>query len=129
MKPIYQTIFTVPGGNCLQASLASIFDMPLEGVPHFANIESDDWWQQCQEWAQDKFGVYPVYLEASSNPDPSNIRGYHLITVDTPEGSPHMTVGRNAKIVHDPAGRNAEGCTITGYVLFVSTLEMELNHV
>jgi len=123
MKPVYQTIYTVPGGNCLQAALASVFELPLEEVPHFASIESDDWWQQCQEWAMERFGLYPVYLEASSNPHLSNIRGYHLISVDTPKGSPHMVVGRNTEIVHDPAGRNAEGCTVTGYVLFISTLE------
>lgn len=123
MIPVNQTIFTVPDGNCLQAALASVFERPLEEVPHFANIENDDWWYQCQVWTSEHFGVYPIYVDASANPDISYIRGYHLISVETPSGSPHMTVGYNSAIVHDPLGKPIEDYTVTGYVLFVSMLE------
>lgn len=46
MNPVYQTIFTGPGqpgfgpgnvGDCLRACLASILEVPLDRVPHFAD--------------------------------------------------------------------------------------------
>lgn len=35
MKPIFQTIIDPLQGNCLQAAVASLMDLPLEAVPHF----------------------------------------------------------------------------------------------
>lgn len=45
MSEITQTITVGDGsgrlGNCLQAAVASLLDLPLDEVPHFAEI--DDW--------------------------------------------------------------------------------------
>lgn len=120
MIPVYQTIFTVPGGNCLQACLASIFELPLEEVPHFAAIETDDWWEQCQRWCA-RFGCYPVW--ASAEGFEGLPRGYHLITGETINGHPHVVVGYNGKQVHDPIKDGFPMPEITGYILFVATLD------
>lgn len=122
MKPVNQTIFTVPGGNCLQASLASVLELPLDEVPHFANIETDDWWFQCQDWCA-QFGVYPVYLPVEGVGEPYQLQGYHLIHVLSPKGTPHSVVGRRGKVVHDPMGVVLPEYNIEGYTIFVSTME------
>lgn len=123
MIPVYQTIFAIPGGNCLQASLASILELPLDSVPHFANIDSDDWWQQLQTWCK-QYGIYPVYIPAENQASDA-FQGYHLVAVKTPCGSDHMTVGKNGKIIHDPAGRLHEDYKIIGYVVFISLMMLE----
>ncbi len=121
MIPVYQTVFSIPGGNCLQAALASVFEVPLGTVPHFANLDSDDWWQQCQEWCIKTFGVYPVFVPTDTKLE--FIRGYHLMNVKTPSGSEHAVVGFNGDIVHDPGGMHRRRYDLTGYTLFISTLE------
>ena len=121
MNPIYQTIFTVPGGNCLQACLASILNLPLESVPHFANIENDDWWIQCQDWCR-QFGIYPIYIPADGVKDPYFLKGYHLITGETSAGHSHVVVGCDGKVVHNPIPEGTGLAKITGYILFVSTM-------
>ena len=36
MIPVYQTIFHIDRGNCFQATLASLFDIPLEEAPNLS---------------------------------------------------------------------------------------------
>ena len=40
MKKVYQTIISIENGNCMQAALASLLELPLNKVPHF--IETGD---------------------------------------------------------------------------------------
>jgi hypothetical protein len=47
MKPVEQTIFTAPGGDCFPACLASLLELPLSEVP---NHQGADWWERYQEW-------------------------------------------------------------------------------
>lgn len=123
MIPVYQTNFSVPGGNCLQACLASLFELPLEEVPDFANLGSDDWWTQCQDWCYKKFGVYPIHTHLAGSRDATMLHGYYLITLD--EGI-HAVVARGGEVVHDPFPLSREdnrGLIPCGYILFVSGLE------
>lgn len=41
MKPVYQTVVDPNIGNCMQAVVASMFELPLNKVPNF--IESAQW--------------------------------------------------------------------------------------
>lgn len=41
MKNIYQTIVEKGNGNCMQAALASLFDLNLNDVPHFLSYGED----------------------------------------------------------------------------------------
>ena len=122
MNPIYQTIFTVPGGNCLQAAIASVMDLSLESVPHFANIENNDWWIQCQDWCR-QFGVYPIYIPIEGVPDPSILKGYHLITGETFQGHSHVVVAHDGIFSHDPIPGGLGLAKVTGYILFIATME------
>jgi hypothetical protein len=66
MKPVHQTIFPtqeVPlRGNCFQAAIASLLELPLESVPHFC--EHDDWDARLGIWLADR-GL--AYLEIKTN--------------------------------------------------------------
>ncbi len=42
MIKVYQTIIDKGHGNCMQAAIASLFELPLEEVPHFLEFK-DEW--------------------------------------------------------------------------------------
>lgn len=52
MTPVFQTIFSdakdVNKGNCMQAAIASLFDLPLEDVPSF--IKFDSYYQPLKDF-------------------------------------------------------------------------------
>ena len=99
MTPVMQTNFAVPGGNCLQAAIASLLELPLEEVPH-ATVRPDDvWWIELQEWSRRRFGMDLIAFVPGDTYKPS---GYHLITGKSVRGVEHATVGLNGAIVHDP---------------------------
>lgn len=56
MSEVTQTILlNDPGGrpgNCLQAAVASLLDLDLDAVPHFAESRGD-WWQDMETFAQE----------------------------------------------------------------------------
>jgi hypothetical protein len=52
MKKVYQTIVDKDHGNCMQAVVASLFNLNLEDVPNF--IEYDDWWSGTVEFFNDR---------------------------------------------------------------------------
>ena len=126
MKPVYQTIFTHPGGDCVRASLASIFNLDLDNVPDFANMPMDDWWTPLQEWCI-QFDVYPIYIPYHKSIS-RRIKGYHLIFGLTKNKIPHAVVGHNGVEFHNPASKEAESDMskieeIEGIVLFISMME------
>lgn len=61
MKPVHQNIFGSPNGNCFQACVASIFELPLEDVPHFCGYKNKHWFQDIQRWMNERgFFYFPV---------------------------------------------------------------------
>ena len=126
MKPVFQTIFVPPLGNCLQAAIASVMELPLESVPNFAQyFHRDDWYETIAEFLK-PHGLYPVELhrpeEGWGNFSP---RGYHLITGQSPRGPYlHTLVGYQGKPVHDPyAQGDCKLTSTTSYTLFVHLME------
>ena len=53
MKPVYQTIFGKENGNCLQAVVASVLELPLDEVPHFISF-GDEWLDSYREFMLSK---------------------------------------------------------------------------
>jgi hypothetical protein len=49
MIPVKQTVFTVPGGDCFAACVASILEVPLEEVPNFC-AGGADWLFEANRW-------------------------------------------------------------------------------
>lgn len=90
MIPVFQTILADPeradghntegiAGNCYQAALASVLELPLEQVPHFAQ-DMERWQETSSAWLSARgiirsFYVdenlagltYPLYIEAGSD--------------------------------------------------------------
>lgn len=55
MKPVFQTDLTAATGNCLQAALASLLELPLEQVPHLGALpDGADWGKALTDW------LYPL---------------------------------------------------------------------
>jgi hypothetical protein len=112
MTPVTQTILHDPDsgtvGNCMQAAIATLLDLPLDDVPHFA--EHDDWDIRLGVWCHDrgllwcKFGVQtlPEWVPC-------------LLTGKSPRGIAHVVVGRGLSTVWDPHP-SRDGLTSIGSV-------------
>ena len=90
MIPVFQTILADPeradghnaegiAGNCYQASLASVLELPLEQVPHFAQ-DGERWQETSSAWLSAQGVIrsfyvdehltrltYPLYVEPGSD--------------------------------------------------------------
>jgi len=64
MKPVDQTIFGSPNGNCYQACLASIFELDLEEVPNFITFPESIWYKKLTDWCDEKFGLIPQPIDS-----------------------------------------------------------------
>jgi hypothetical protein len=121
MKQVYQTIFTVPGGNCFQAAVASIFEKPLEDIPHFCDLYDDDhWWEEFCFFCL-RFGICPLNVEARSEIQFENL-GFYLALGKTKAGHDHAVVYANGDLIHDPVPGGEGLVEIESYVIFVSTM-------
>ena len=99
MKPVYQTIFGSPSGNCLQACIASILNLPLSEVPNFMERPGDEWLQAMDEFLY-KCGLQAVRIVPH---DHFEAHGFHLISGPSPRGDYwHSIVGFDGSPVHDP---------------------------
>jgi hypothetical protein len=94
-------------GDCFRAALASLRDIPIAKVPHFAR---DHWPDELSALrAMNAFlasrGLALIHLpridfEVMHREGVGDI--YHLILGIDPEGDGHACIGLNGRIVHDP---------------------------
>lgn len=49
MKKVYQTIVDKDHGNCMQAAIASLFELELNQVPNFVEMPNDKWFLECMQ--------------------------------------------------------------------------------
>lgn len=103
MFKVFQTKKGI-GGNCFQACVASMLDVPLWAIPDLANMHEDGWWKKSQEWFRD-IGIDAVVYAGRSDDVPLCIASY-----ERDNGRFHAVVVQNNKIVHDPMDTN---CAIT----------------
>ena len=127
MKKVFQTTFggadAAPEdrGNCFQAAVASIFELPLEegfdcrpyyeeekemvGLP----MEMAPSFTAFREWLQAR-GFDCMFIQVDPDPPQStSLLGYHLVEAKstTLEDAHHILVSKDGEIVHDP-NPNAE---------------------
>ncbi len=108
MKPVYQTLFGRKNGNCHAACIASIFEIPLEGVPNFCCEPT--WPLNENEWLRERGFVriqFDIDAETFKVWQPLLTGAfrdvYHLAGVDSPRGPwLHLVVFQNGKLIHDP---------------------------
>ena len=100
MKPVDQTQFVGEGvgGNCVQASVASILELDLSSVPHFLEIAArpEEWEFAFMDWLEER-GI--GYIRRTGD---WVFDGYYLVNGPTERGSTHMVVYKDGKLAHDP---------------------------
>lgn len=100
MTPVDQTQFAGEGagGNCVQASVASILGLPLTDVPHFLEVADrpEEWELAFMDWLEER-GV--GYIRRSGE---WVFDGYYLASGPSPRGVHHMVVYRDGRLAHDP---------------------------
>ena len=96
MKPVMQTVFDSVKGNCLQASLASVLEVPLDDVPDLA--ERDDWYEAMNAWLRETYGIEMVCVPVGGWIPP----GIHLTGGDGGRWIEHIVVGKDGMKIHDP---------------------------
>lgn len=131
MKPVNQTILHDPEnglvGNCFQAAVASVLELPLELIPHFVKDhpgEGSEWWIAFLEWLEPQ-GLYAVnygttYEDGTPLLD-GTIRGWHLMGGESPRDNHHSVVGWNGKMIFDPHPSRDGLSKVTEHVLFLAT--------
>lgn len=110
-RPVLQTRFVAPGttleeidalpgeerGNCLQAAIASLFEVDLVEVPHF--VAHEDWWGCLDGWLAER-NLLAVWVK-DGHEIPWGID--YLAVGTSPRGSfKHVVIERNGELVHDP---------------------------
>ncbi len=108
-------------GNCLQACLASIFNLSLDEVPHFVE-HGASWYDDMQAWLMQR-GYYALDLLFDDGYIPNvDIRGYHCLNGISPRGIRHSVVCKDGDMIHDPHPSRGGIVTPTSYRLFVALL-------
>ncbi len=125
MTPIDQNIYSDKekgiAGNCLQACIASMLDLPLDSVPHFMQDFPDNPWIAAKKWIKEQgYIVFSFCTTAASVLDSlyiegvcQNIQGtecfvprYCILSGPGPRGVNHAVIGQangyGVKIIHDP---------------------------
>ena len=103
MIPVEQTKFEEMG-NCMQACVASIFNLPLDEVPDFVN-ENTDWYGAFEMWLIKRYSLFPIMMVLKDGPNATmgqSLYGYYLVSGKSPRGRRHMCVAKYGRIIHDP---------------------------
>lgn len=114
MKPIHQTLFGMPDGNCIAACVASILE--LEGVELPSLARENDWLEALNRWLRQ---LGQPWRAVCFYPSPAQLHYTMLPGVllcaggKGPRGHGHMVVWRDGAVVHDP---HPEGGGLVGPV-------------
>ena len=118
MKPVDQTIFSGESitivGNCFQACVASLLELPIQSVPHFIQIgidEGNDWFDVFDDWLNDRnmFSV-EICLKDKTNILAISSNQYCIVSGLSPRNIMHSVIGKTSKfrrdsgieLIHDP---------------------------
>ncbi len=120
MKPVYQTKFG-DEGNCLEACLASLLEIPIEDVPTLEPQPGDTvhWIDKMNNFLR-QYGITTMFFQPNL-PVPKNT--YYLISGISPRGLDHATIGKNGVIVHDPHPDGGGVDPVTDICIFVQLFE------
>ena len=121
MIPVDQIRTGKPQGQCTEAAVASVLEVPLDTVPDLWGGQGADEERPPRRWVQllglvlahgyqfVRFNIpcMPVNdldLDALDLPRKARFcaRGFHLLGGENPDGLEHMVVGKNGYVVHDP---------------------------
>lgn len=108
MKPVLQTDFVeydaegkqIKYGNCLQAAIASVLELPLEEVPNFIMMGPDPSYghYNMHKWLEER-GIVMHRLREGRN---WSFPTYHLAIGKTVRGTNHAVIYKEGRLAHDP---------------------------
>ena len=104
-------------GNCLSACIASIFELDINDVPHFAAHRHSDWFDRMNDWFL-KRGLWVLWINDDFGFTPF---GYSIICGTSPRGVRHSCVAYDGKLIFDPHPDNTGLAEIDSYYLLVTT--------
>lgn len=110
MKPVTQTRFGWPGGNCVAASYATILGMPIDAVPRFdpgSGAIGEEQGRRERAWLR---SIGLGLVEISTDPEESLSQEVldcippieHLMSGISPRGYGHRVVGIGGRVAFDP---------------------------
>lgn len=117
MTPVHQEFYAryegeKPGpgvyGDCFRAALASLLDLALHEVPHFAKDADGDvpgFWCCVNQWLSER-GQALILARGVDFKMPQRMGMapvFHLILADCEDGDFHALVGLSGRVVFDPA--------------------------
>lgn len=103
MKPVDQTTFGAPKGNCFAACVATIFGLPIDAVPHF--MEEPDWWSAFRSWLHQELDYDALFIPLSSINGAEWLRDIVapcIVSGPADRGLDHATVWDRGAPFHDP---------------------------
>jgi len=121
MKPVDQTVFGEPNGNCFAACVASILEIPLKGLPNFNGSEyGPDITAETQVNALRlflaKFKLSAIRLVFGDN-DVGNI-GFTIAGGPAARGLNHCCIYKDGKLAHDPHPDRTGLTEVEDHILF-----------
>ena len=114
MIPVFQTNLHNEStkGNCMRASLASIFMLNINSIPRFEEMDRKQWKTAFKIWLKDMgFALKEQYL-------PPSDKQLYIAIGDTERGILHCVVGQSGKTIHDPHPSQNGLINIKKYWLF-----------
>lgn len=117
MIKVYQTIVDPIKGNCMQAAIASLFELSLEEVPNFIEL-GDEWAFTFKKFYENKGYSYGILnpssrvskelIKKALNFD-GGVNGYFYASVPSKlfkDGSHAVIIDSSLEVVHDPNPNN-----------------------
>ena len=101
MKQVNQTICNFDQGNCMQACVASIFELPLDKVPNFMFKGPDSYYKKLDDWCE-KSGL--ICLDVNIKHLSVIKDCYVIVYGESPRDRNynHAVIYYNGKMIHDP---------------------------
>jgi hypothetical protein len=101
MTPLVQTDLSRETGNCLEASMASVLDLPLAEMPKFEHDGDHDptYWDKWEPWLRERNLALHWFRVTDGGWVPP---GYALLNSLIAEGLRHATVVLDGKVIWNP---------------------------
>jgi hypothetical protein len=121
MMPVEQTAF-FPDGNCMEACVASILEIPIANVAKIASTDDTNWWAGFCKWLAGR-GLKAAWANIADTAVPG---GYAIIGARSPRADVlHAVVALDGIIVWDPHPDRAMG--VGEWVDWVTFAPIELS--
>jgi hypothetical protein len=119
MKPIQQTKFGNPEGNCLNACIASILECSIDDLPDLAEAErqNKNWFHVLNDYLKEQ--GYGIILIDSPVPICVPKDCYYIVSGKSHRGLLHSIIHKNGERIFDPHPDNTGILEIEDYIFIV----------